>query len=307
MFILNDYFNLPFNPWEKNNKKETANFKNSKEFSNWFMYYSNLYLNLFKWNGLPKSVNERHLELTLFSDGKALFFKDNDDLIGNPFLALQCAQESSLDIYYEPQQYRAIGNGYSKSYTTDESVLIRENKLMYPPIFMIERLTEKISDSSRAIEVYSQSMKRPYLVNTDEDNKMTSKVLVDMVQNNELIVLGRKKGGFDTIQVEKTPLDGQGLLALWKNKHELQDEILTWMGINNANTEKKERLIKDEVNSNNQLIKLNLDNALDMRKKACEMINEMFKLNISCEINHDYLIESEELNNDESSTDKGDN
>jgi hypothetical protein len=43
---------------------------------------------------------------------------------------------------------------------------------------------------------------------------------------------------------------------LTTHKHEIWNECLTYLGINNTNVDKRERLITDEVNSNNELISL---------------------------------------------------
>ena len=40
--------------------------------------------------------------------------------------------------------------------------------------------------------------------------------------------------------------------------------------------EKKERLVTDEANSNNELINLNLQSFLAPRKEACKQFNELF-------------------------------
>ena len=42
--------------------------------------------------------------------------------------------------------------------------------------------------------------------------------------------------------------------------------------------DKKERLITDEANSNNELINLNLQSFLAPRQEACKLFNEMFGL-----------------------------
>ena len=67
---------------------------------------------------------------------------------------------------------------------------------------------------------------------------------------------------------------------LQQHKHEVTNELMTWLGLNNANTEKKERLIVDEVNSNNMHILMNLDLEFKNREKACKEINERYGLNI---------------------------
>ena len=60
-----------------------------------------------------------------------------------------------------------------------------------------------------------------------------------------------------------------------------EQEFCRDLGINNANTEKKERMIVDEVASNNEETLLWSDLALEQLKKGCKMANELFDINIS--------------------------
>ena len=60
----------------------------------------------------------------------------------------------------------------------------------------------------------------------------------------------------------------------------MERELLTFLGINNT-LEKKERLLVDETNSNNQFIKKASDIGFKQRQLACEQINEMFGLNVN--------------------------
>ena len=59
----------------------------------------------------------------------------------------------------------------------------------------------------------------------------------------------------------------------------MERELLTFLGINNT-LEKKERLLQDETNSNNQFIKMSSDIGFKQRQLACQQINEMFGLNV---------------------------
>lgn len=60
-------------------------------------------------------------------------------------------------------------------------------------------------------------------------------------------------------------------------KEKVMNEALTVLGINNLG-EKRERLISDETNSNNELINMNLMSYLTPRKQACKEFNEKFGL-----------------------------
>ena len=58
-----------------------------------------------------------------------------------------------------------------------------------------------------------------------------------------------------------------------------------------ANTDKKERLITDEVTANDEYVDLNLNIFLETRKEACKKINEMFPdIKVSVEFNQDIKI-----------------
>lgn len=67
-------------------------------------------------------------------------------------------------------------------------------------------------------------------------------------------------------------------------KKEIWNEALTFLGINNILVDKKERLITDEANSNNELINLNLQSFLAPRQEACKKFNEKFELSGNNEI-----------------------
>ena len=66
-------------------------------------------------------------------------------------------------------------------------------------------------------------------------------------------------------------------------KRQLFAEALTYFGIENANTEKKERLVSDEVASNFGGVDIARRTRLNARKLACRKINERFGLNIDVE------------------------
>ena len=73
------------------------------------------------------------------------------------------------------------------------------------------------------------------------------------------------------------------------HKHQIFNDALTVLGIDNANTDKKERLITNEVESNEELIKYYLNCYYKTRKKACDEINEKFGLDIDIELNKEVI------------------
>jgi hypothetical protein len=70
---------------------------------------------------------------------------------------------------------------------------------------------------------------------------------------------------------------------------------MTFLGINNANMNKRERLVDDEVQANNEQIMYSADVMLKARERACKRINEIFGLNISVELRNKPDVFMEEL------------
>lgn len=64
-------------------------------------------------------------------------------------------------------------------------------------------------------------------------------------------------------------------------KRQLKDDFLTEIGLNNANVDKRERLVVDEVNANNYEIKANVQHWLDTITEGLERANALFGLNLS--------------------------
>ena len=66
-------------------------------------------------------------------------------------------------------------------------------------------------------------------------------------------------------------------------KQAILRECMTLLGIENANMDKKERLVSDDVNANNQQVIASRNIWLSERKKAIEELNKKFNLNASVE------------------------
>ena len=68
-------------------------------------------------------------------------------------------------------------------------------------------------------------------------------------------------------------------------------EFLTEIGVNNANTDKKERLTDNEVEANDSEIQLNAGYWLENMREGFDKANKMYGLNIQVELKNTYNTE----------------
>lgn len=136
----------------------------------------------------------------------------------------------------------------------------------------------RLYECERTSDTNLKAQKTPVMLVVDEKQRLLMENLYNQYNGNMPFIFGDKlqldKG---LIQAIKT--DAPFLLdKLQDYKKEIWNEALTFLGINNIMIDKKERLITDEANSNNELINLNLQSFLAPRKLACEQFNEKFGL-----------------------------
>ena len=245
---------------------------------------------LFTWENLDEVAGfgaSRFLEQSLFDNGRACFVKDDE--LG--FMVLKVNPSDKLNVYNLPTRVMAWSIGYEKNYDFDDVVYIMNNELQLPTSQTINLIAYRLYETERTIDTNLIAQKTPILIEGDTKTILTLKNVYMQYSGNTPFIFGNKQFDISNkLNVLKT--DAPYLIdKLTIHKHELWNEALTYLGIDNANTDKKERLITDEVESNNDLINFYLNCFYKTRKQACELINEKFlkdsDLKISISLNKD--------------------
>lgn len=244
--------------------------------------FKNLAVNRFTWNNLPYGLTSEQLELLLITKGQLMFFQD--EMLGN--LILPCFPTTDINHYGLATKYQVNSeNGkYNETIDIDNGVIIKNNPLAKADIQTLEIFAKRIDDVEMTQDVNLFQQCVPKLILADEDGKLTAKTIVDKIRKFKFVVFGKKSlvNNISTSDVLDTS-SPYILDKLQQQKNDLKNELLTYLGINNNNNVKKERMIVDEVNANNDYISISLDLMFDLRKKACKEINEKFNFNIQVE------------------------
>ena len=122
--------------------------------------------------------------------------------------------------------------------------------------------------------------KFPWFINATEKTKKALEIIFEKVENFEPYILANREIGLGDNALEVLTMPTPYVAdKLNEYKYELEREILTFLSLNN-NFEKKERLLTDEINSNNDFISTNAMLMYKNRLQACEEINKNFGLNV---------------------------
>ena len=272
--------------------------------ASFIMYYDRLCelsMSMFKWEGLPDEIDERFLELALFTDGYALFFKEED--IG--YAALRCMIGGPFNVYNIPTRRTAYAaNGFNAVRDNTDSVIIYNNMIHTNSLLDVEMFAKRLALLDRSIDVNTSAQRTPVLIRCDETERLSLKNLYMKYEGNEPFIFGDKALRKDSLEVLKTdaPYVADKLYSL---KTQIWNEILTYLGISNINIQKKERLITDEVTRNQGGVVASRYSRLNARRQACEQINKMFGLNVRCDFREDFNL-AEDVENETLEETRGD-
>jgi hypothetical protein len=240
-------------------------------------------LSMFEWRNLPETMNARYLEMCLFYNGQAALLYD--DMYG--YVNTMAADGGYINIYGLPTEIQCYSYRFNQRrslYMTDtgaekgsECILVINNYERVPTCSTINLFAYRLAEAQRTADVNINAQRTPILITTDQKQYFTLKKMYEEYDGNTPAIFADKNLITpDALKALKTdaPLIVNDIMEY---KLKIWDEFLTFMGLNNL-SEKRERLITSEVDSNNEVINLNLQALLIPRKEACKQFNEKYGL-----------------------------
>ena len=271
--------------YKKNYKFIDSKVLNDATYIDFYERLKRIALSIFEWVNLPNSMNSRFLESTLFWEGKASLLKDKK----YGFINTKCVSNGDINIYGIPTKLNCYSYDYHTNRTVytglipemkdeDECILVMNDWECIPTSYTLQLFAYRLYEAQRTCDVNIKGQKTPIMVIVNEKQRVTMENLYNQYDGNQPFLFG-----------DKDQLNGDELRAINTNapyvadkltdyKKEIWNEALTYLGVNNIMLEKKERLVSDEANSNNELINLNLQSRLAPREQAVKEFNEKFGL-----------------------------
>lgn len=268
----------------KNKRRWPSAVWNNFTFIHYHDILRSLAINRFKWENLPDTCDYRFLELNLYNKGQCLFFYDE---ILDIYITLPAMISGKWDIYNIPIERTAYAtNNYRYKANNQNSVLIWNDYMHKPLVSTVQYYAYKLYEIERAIDTNIKLQKYPGIIKTSESQRLVMANLMEQYEGNEPFIYGDQAldlTGIDVLNFN-APYVADKLNQL---KVKYFNEFLTFIGVENNNNEKKERLISDEISSNYGSIEAFRNIGLNSRTQACEQINRMYGLNVEVYYNSD--------------------
>lgn len=296
-------------------QRKLAQWQNDTEYVNWLTSLFNMALSVFIWDGLPETCSARFLEQSLLIRGQAIITREEN----GSHLSLGAAPSGNYNVYGEPTKCWGWGlNGFNKEYDLyikgDElneqlrayqgfvgtanynAVLCWDNKLRYPYINHIITAARRLADTERTTDIIAKNLKQPVWVTCREEQVKSVREALRSRDVNEDTVISSGDMLTNDIGVLDTGVNPDTMRVMYERFDHHLSLIHSIFGIDSAaQSDKRERLLVDEVNANNKITASNIQKRLHMREDFCENVKAAFGVDLSVRLNPELFQEGEEI------------
>lgn len=279
-----------------------ANYRNDLAYWNILSLLILKSLERYEYSGLPEGVDVRMLEMSLIMNGTALI--GNDPVYG--LMALRCSPDGNLNVNgYNVGGYGTGLNGYNRHFTfymkgdeklptttrttaEPDAVMFIDNAMKYPFYWRLQEKAMQLADTQRSLDVIARMLKAPLIITTDKKTVPDIVNVLQKIDSNIPYIVGINALPYDTMKTLDTGVKPESLSVLYDYYCNLQAQADELIGINgNPEQNKKERMIVDEVNSNNERVSVLAKEGLKWRKWALDNFNAWTGSNATVQLKFD--------------------
>ena len=272
--------------------------------------YYNLYMNLYDFDGLDYQQKDYFLK-KMWADGKlaaGLIKVGQESLITGDFpegqLYLCPFAANTLNIYDYPVLVSLIRTKPVdfiplKPQMVDKDIVIgyaQRNKR--PVMEMVKFIIDKICDVEMTLRTALKSQKMPWVIGYTPENELQRKVISENLDQDEPSLFME----VEDINNFKALVSGAPYICdkLYQLRESYENELREYLGVNNLGiAEKKEHLIGDEINVNNEQVQRSGECLYDNLNEFCERIRDVLGYPISIKLNKpDTMIQEKEYEDD---------
>lgn len=251
--------------------------------------FFNIFMNGYVWKGLSY-IQKEYVMSQFWEKGTVAVFNLEADKYASQNTGKSFAFAPYSTIWYNTYHFPIsvfLVNTYAVSFIpsteqiVDEDVVLGYAQHSHTSIQeIVEYYAQKIVEVDMTIRTNLMLLKMPWALKATPENEDRLRNIFEQLENDAPCIQLSSED-LDAIEAINTSTP-YVIDKLYSYKIALENELLTILGIDNiGNVEKKERLITDEVNSNNDIINDFGDSVLDNLTAFCEKANELLGINIS--------------------------
>lgn len=295
---------------------ERADVYDFEQYRFWLNYLETLALSSFEWVGMPEGIDTRAVEYIMLHFGIGAMFTE-----WGGHLFAQAAPSSNINMYYNPNQIMLCapsGQTWERHcegwveyvldselgerlpiYREKDAVILFDNMRRYPVWSRLRYYAKRLATIDRVMDVNIGAQRTPWLISMPEEAVKSGDTIVkDLMRNKQVLKVTPQMANIVNVDV-LTTLAPYVAKDLQDTKKQILYDVLTLLGIDNANTEKKERMIDHEATSNNEQILLARRSRLECRRTFCEKCNALWGLDMSVQWGAPHLLEGSEYGDSE--------
>ncbi len=255
----------------------------------WYEVLANKVLNLFTWTGLPFEQKELEVRLQLMGDGIAGVLYSNR--LGRFIVAngSPTGITEYADKWLEFTWSCPVDFGTN---TIDEDVVLFENNSLHLPTRrLVQRYAHLLAHAELSLQAILINARATGIIAAkDEKQKQDIADFYKALEDGRTMAIVDDDGlnslvaseGLRSISTAYPA--AHTIIDFWDIRQNLYKEFLTEIGISKA-TDKKERMITDEVAQDKPMYQYSLDDMLRTRKIAAKKASTVLGLDLSVEIN----------------------
>lgn len=233
--------------------------------------------NRFEWKNLPGDITNRFIETTLAQNALSVFYYDTTY---NQYMSLRGSPMGALDYMDEPISYLVTGNLFiNKTLSADDVVPIWANYYREPDTDIVEIYAHKLAMIDRSIEIMILNARTPVILAASENQKLSASNVMRMIYEGKAVIPVKPNFNVsDMVQSLDMGIKPDAIEKMHIVRTRLWSECMGLLGIDNANQDKKERLVAAEVDANAEQVSTMKAVNLNSRQYAARLINEKWPM-----------------------------
>jgi hypothetical protein len=258
--------------------------------------------NRFKWENLPETVDIRFMEMTLFEQALSIFYWDNRY---DSFFALNGTMTNGLNMMNNPTGFQTVGLGpyipvqleaYNPGTPVDRiakiggkpkvAIPIWANYMRVPDLDIVHIYASKLADIDMTIEINAHNARRNKVIIGPDGMRLSTinfNRLVDEGVNGIQVNSNGPLSDLSFVQAVDLGINVDSIEKLDILRVRQWNTCMGLLGIDNANQDKKERLVASEVDANNDQADMMRYVSLNARRTAAEQIKTVFGFDVKVE------------------------